>query len=41
MNSPLFKALQSGEILLDDHEGGCVLYEKRELVEAILANSAR
>lgn len=41
MNSPLFKALQSGEILLDDHEGGCVLYEKRELVEAILANSAK
>ena len=37
MNSPLFRALQSDEILLDDHEGGCVLYEKRELVEALMA----
>ncbi len=37
LHSPLFKALQSGNILLDDHEGGCVLYEKRELVEALLA----
>ena len=35
--SPLFTALQSGDILLDDHEGGCVLYEKRELVEALVA----
>ena len=39
MHSPLFTALQSGEILLDDHEGGCVLYEKRELVEALIARS--
>ena len=37
LHSPLFKALQSGNIMLDDHEGGCVLYEKRELVEALLA----
>ncbi|MCR4990417.1 MAG: radical SAM protein [Lachnospiraceae bacterium] len=36
MHSPLFMALQSGGILLDDHEGGCVLYEKRELVEQII-----
>ena len=36
MHSPLFTALQSGDILLDDHEGGCVLYEKRELVEALI-----
>ena len=40
MRSPLFKALQSGEILLDDHEGGCVLFEKRELVEAIIAGDS-
>ena len=40
MHSPLFMALQSGEILLDDHEGGCVLYEKRELVEALISQSA-
>ncbi|MBR2283754.1 MAG: radical SAM protein [Ruminococcus sp.] len=37
IHSPLFTALQSGDILLDDHEGGCVLYEKRELVEALIA----
>jgi len=40
MHSPLFRALQSGDILLDDHEGGCVLYEKRELVESIIAGSS-
>ena len=37
MYSPLFMALQSGDILLDDHDGGCVLYEKREVVEALIA----
>ncbi len=37
MHSPLFTALRSGDILLDDHEGGCVLYEKRAQVEALLA----
>lgn len=36
MHSPLFTALQSGDILLDDHDGGCVLYEKRALVEALI-----
>ena len=36
MDSPLFTALRSGDILMDDHEGGCVLYEKRELVEALI-----
>ena len=40
MHSPLFMALQSGDLLLDDHDGGCVLYEKRELVESIIAQSA-
>ena len=37
MHSPLFTALRSGDILTDDHEGGCVLYEKRAQVEALLA----
>ena len=37
MHSPLFTALRSGDILLDEHEGGCVLYEKRAQVEALLA----
>ncbi len=36
MHSPLFMALQSGGILMDDHEGGCVLYEKRALVEQLI-----
>ena len=40
MNSPLFTALRSGDILLDDHEGGCVLYEKRAQVEALLAGQS-
>lgn len=41
LHSPLFTALRSGELLMDDHEGGCVLYEKRDQVEAILAQSRR
>jgi len=36
LRSPLFLALRSGELLLDEHEGGCVLYEKRAQVEEIL-----
>ena len=40
MHSPLFTALRNGDILLDNHEGGCVLYEKREEVERIIAGQA-
>ena len=36
MHSALFTALRSGDLLVDDHRGGCVLYEKREQVEALL-----
>lgn len=36
LRSPLFTALRSGDILLDDHDGGCVLYEKKAQVEALL-----
>lgn len=36
INSKLFKALQSEGVLADDHAGGCVLYEKRKEVEALL-----
>lgn len=36
MNSALFTALRSGDLLADDHRGGCVLYEKREQVQALL-----
>ena len=39
LHSPLFTALREGNILMDDHEGGCVLYEKRELVESLLKQS--
>ena len=37
LHSALFTALRDGGHLLEDHEGGCILYEKRELVERILA----
>ena len=36
LNSALFTALQSGDLLNDDHKGGCVLYEKRDQVQALL-----
>ena len=41
LHSPLFTALRDGGILMDDHEGGCVLYEKRELVESIMAQAGK
>ena len=34
--SPLFQALRENEVLKEDHKGGCVLFEKREQVEAFL-----
>ena len=37
LRSPLFRALREGDFLDDDHVGGCVLYEKRDEVEALLA----
>ena len=37
LHSPLFTALRDGGVLADDHSGGCVLYEKRALVESLLA----
>lgn len=37
LNSNLFRVLRSSDILMDDHKGGCVLFEKRELVEEKLA----
>lgn len=38
IRSDLFLALQSGDVLMDDHKGGCVLYEKRDQVEALLGH---
>lgn len=37
LDSALFAALQSGDLLEDDHRGGCVPYEKREHVQALLS----
>lgn len=36
LNSNLFKSLREGGILIDDHEGGCVLFEHKDDVERIL-----
>ena len=41
LNSPLFRTLRDGEYLLEDHEGGCILYKKRIEVEQILAEENR
>jgi Predicted Fe-S oxidoreductases len=38
LNSRLFKSLRDGGILMDDHEGGCVLFEHKEEVERLLGN---
>ncbi len=35
LKSPLFAALQEDGVLADDHKGGCVLFEKRQQVEAL------
>ena len=39
LNSGLFHALRDNGHLLEDHVGGCVLYEKRALVEKLLRES--
>ncbi len=36
LSSPLFRALQTQGLLLDDHIGGCTLYARKDEVEAIL-----
>lgn len=36
MHSKLFQALQDGDILMEDHDGGCILFEKKDQVEALL-----
>lgn len=36
ISSRLFKVLQETDVLMDDHVGGCVLFEKRDQVQAIL-----
>ena len=39
MESPLFRGLRSGAFLTEDHTGGCVLYEKRHEVEALVSGT--
>ena len=41
MSSALFRALRDEGHLLEDHAGGCVLYEKRALVEELQRTYAR
>ncbi|WP_458404882.1 radical SAM/SPASM domain-containing protein [Methanobrevibacter sp.] len=36
LDSKLFKSLRDGDILLDDHDGGCVLFEHKDEVEKLL-----
>ena len=36
LNSKLFRSLRDGSILMDEHEGGCVLFEHRKEVEKLL-----
>ena len=36
LNSKLFRSLRDNGILMDDHEGGCVLFEHRNDVEKII-----
>ncbi|MCD7724337.1 MAG: radical SAM protein [Clostridiales bacterium] len=38
LHSKLFTALQDGDILMEDHAGGCVLFERKDQVETLLAN---
>ena len=39
LDSPLFTALREQDVLVEEHSGGCVLFERRETVEALLAES--
>ena len=36
ISSPLFMALQNQNVLAGDHVGGCVLFEKKDQVEALM-----
>lgn len=37
INSPLFRKLRDNNLLMEEHSGGCVLYEKEEIVRSFLA----
>jgi len=37
INSPLFRKLRDNDILMEEHVGGCVLFEREETVKSFLA----
>lgn len=39
LNSKLFKSLRDGGLLIDDHDGGCVLFEHEDEVKRLLDGS--
>lgn len=39
LRSRLFTALREGDVLMEDHAGGCVLFERRDQVEALLSKN--
>ena len=39
LRSPLFTALREQDVLMEEHSGGCVLFERKDTVEALLAAS--
>ncbi len=41
VNSRLFRELRDGGYLMDDYPGGCTLYEKRDQIEKIVADTAK
>ncbi|MBQ1489897.1 MAG: radical SAM protein [Eubacterium sp.] len=41
MRSRLFRELRDGGYLLENHPGGCTLFEKRDQVERIMADSVK
>ncbi|MDF2907059.1 MAG: MoeA/NarA subfamily Fe-S oxidoreductase [Herbinix sp.] len=40
LNSPLFRKLRDGKVLLAEHTGGCVLFEQEATVQALMNSSA-
>ena len=39
LHSPLFTALRDQNVLMEEHSGGCVLFERKDTVEALLEES--
>lgn len=39
LESPLFKRLKEAELLIGEHKGGCVLFEKEQEVKKLLSKS--